>query len=592
MSDHPVAHTPGQVAHETHHEPQGFLRKYVFSTNHKVIGIQFLFSGLLWMLIGGLLAMLVRHKLAWPEGHIPVLGDALFKGNQGVMDDASYNMFFTMHASVMIFLVIIPTLVGAFGNYLIPLQIGARDMAFPTLNMISYWMMWPAYACFIASFLVEGGAATGGWTAYPPISVLEGQGQLGQTLWAAGVICVGWSSVMGAINYITTIIKLRAPGMTFFRMPLAVWSLFVTAILTLLATPVLASAMICLILERVVGTSFFMTANVFVGGTELAHSGGMPLLWQHMFWFYSHPAVYIMILPAMGMVSDIISTFARKPLFGYRPMVYSLCAIAGLGFVVWGHHMFQSGMNPYLGMTFMISTTMIALPSAVKVFNWLGTLWGGQIRFTAAMLNAVAFVGMFIIGGLSGVFMASTPVDVQLHDTYFIVAHLHYVLFGGSMFGIFAGIYMWYPKMFGRCMNERLGRWHFGGTFIFFNITFFTMHYIGLMGMQRRIGVPSNFELLKPLQPWQILMTVSAFCLFLFQILFIINFFRSFKHGEKAGDNPWESNSLEWACSSPPWHENFEVIPTVYRGPYEYASPEVEEDYLPQSRDTKQEPAS
>jgi cytochrome c oxidase subunit 1 len=582
---HPVATDPGQVAAETHHhEPRSFLRKYIFSTNHKVIGIQFIISGFLWMLLGGGLAMLVRYKLAFPEASFPGIG---------YIDEGAYNQFFTMHASVMIFLVIIPTLVGGFGNYLIPLMIGARDMAFPTLNMFSYWVMWPAYGCFAASFFVEGGPAAGGWTMYAPLNTVGGMGQLGPTLWAMGVWFVGWASIMGAINYIATIIKLRAPGMHFFRMPMSVWALFITAILSLLATPVLAGAMVCMILERVVGTSIFLTEGMIVGGSEIAgRSGGHPLLWQHLFWFYSHPAVYIMILPAMGMVSDVISTFARKPLFGYRPMVYSISAIAGLGFVVWGHHMFQSGMNPYLGMAFMISTMMIALPSAVKVFNWLGTLWGGQIRFTAAMLNACAFVGMFIIGGLSGVFMASTPVDVQIHDNYFVVAHIHYVLFGGSMFGIFAGIYYWYPKMFGRKMDERLGLWHFIPTFIFFNLTFFAMHYVGTQGMHRRIGVPNNFELLQPLEWLQVLMTVSAFGLFLSQIPFIINFFRSFSRGAQAGNNPWESNTLEWTCTSPPWHENFEQIPTVHRGPYEYASPLVEEDYLPQSRELEAAPTS
>ncbi|MFQ5844305.1 MAG: cbb3-type cytochrome c oxidase subunit I, partial [Planctomycetota bacterium] len=457
---------------------------------------------------------------------------------------------------------------------------------------IADWMMWPAYGCFPASFFVEGGPAAGGWTMYAPLNTVQGQEQLGPTLWAVGVLFVGWASIMGAINYIATIVKLRAPGMGFFRMPMSVWALFITAILSLLATPVLAAAMICMILERVVDTSIFLTEGIVVGGREMARQGGHPLLWQHLFWFYSHPAVYIMILPAMGMVSDVVSTFARKPLFGYRPMVYSIGAIAGLGFVVWGHHMFQSGMNPYLGMAFMISTMMIALPSAVKVFNWLGTLWGGQIRFTAAMLNACAFVGMFIIGGLSGIFLASTPVDVQIHDNYFVVAHIHYVLFGGSMFGVFAGIYYWYPKMFGRKLDERLGRWHFVPTFIFFNVTFFAMHYVGTRGMHRRIAVPDNFELLRPLGWLQVVMTLGAFGLFLSQIPFVINFLRSLWRGAQAGDNPWQANTLEWSCSSPPWHENFEVVPTVYRGPYEYASPQVQEDYLPQSRKLEAAPSS
>jgi cytochrome c oxidase subunit 1 len=557
------------VAHATHHEgPRGFLRRYVFSRDHKVIGIQFLFSGIVWGLIGGLLAMLVRAQLAWP--------DAI------QMNPEKYNQYFTMHASVMIFLVIIPTLAGAFGNFLIPLMIGARDMAFPTLNMLSYWVMWPAFGIFAASFLVQGGPAGAGWTAYPPLSAAPGVSGIsaGQTLWAIGVILVGWSSIMGAVNYITTILRLRAPGMTLFRMPLTVWALFITAILQLLATPVLGSAMMCLLAERLLGTHFFL------------QEAGQPILWQHLFWFYSHPAVYIMILPAMGFVSDILPTFARKPLFGYRPMVYSMSGIAGLGFIVWGHHMFQSGMNPLLGTAFMISTMMIALPSAVKVFNWLGTLWGGQIRFTTAMHFASSFVGMFVIGGLSGIYMAATPVDMQIHDTYFIVGHIHYVLFASSLMGILGGVYYWFPKMFGRLMDEKWGRIHFWLSFVFLNGTFFLMHVVGLR-MQRRIANPTEkiwAELIGPYQWMNVLMTVCAFALFLSQIPFLINFFRSLKSGEKAGNNPWNANTLEWHATSPPWHENFQVIPTVYRGPYEYASPETKEDFYPQAQPPAEAP--
>jgi len=576
MSEAPGAH--GDEHHEEHHEPKGFWSKYVFSRDHKVIGIQFLVSSILWGLVGGSLAMLVRYKLGWPNG--PFVG--------GRMEPQFYNMAFTMHASIMIFLVIIPVLVGGFGNFLIPLMIGARDMAFPVLNMLSYWVMWPAFGVFVASFLVSGDAAAG-WTGYPPLSVIEPG--LGQTLWVIGVILVGWSSIMGAVNYMTTIIKMRAPGMTLFRMPLTVWSLFITSILQLMATPVLGAAMIMLLLERVAGTSIFtpdsVVTNEAAGSLRAAGAEGQPLLWQHLFWFYSHPAVYIMILPAMGFVSDIISTFARKPLFGYRPMVYSICGIAGLGFIVWGHHMFQSGMNPYLGTAFMISTMMIALPSAVKVFNWLGTLWGGQIRFTTAMCWGVAFVAMFIIGGLSGIFMAATPVDIQIHDTYFIVGHIHYVLFTGSLFGIFGGIYYWYPKMFGRKLNERLGKWHFWLTFVLANCTFFLMHFVGAGGMQRRIADPLQYQ---HLHGWidtaNKFMTVSAFLLFLAQIPFLVNFVRSLVVGERAGPNPWHANTLEWSVPSPTGHGNFgPELPTVYRGPYEYASPDVEEDFLPQWRE-------
>ena len=574
---------PSEVEKHAHHpEPKGIWRKYVFSRDHKIIGLQFLFSGILWALIGGGLAMLVRTKIAWPTAAIPG-GESIFGWPKGVMDDQFYNMAFTMHASIMIFLVIIPTLAGAFGNFLIPLMIGARDMAFPTLNMLSYWVMWPAFGCFIASFLVESGAAATGWTAYPPLSAIElGSGQ---TLWVIGVLLIGWSSIMGAVNYLTTIIMMRAPGMTLYRMPLTVWALFITAVLQLLATPVLGAAMMTLLAERTLGASIFLNAGVIMDTGPVRPGGmGQPLLWQHLFWFYSHPAVYIMILPAMGFVSDIISTFSRKPIFGYRPMIYSISAIAGLGFVVWGHHMFMSGMNPYLGTVFTISTMMIALPSAVKVFNWIGTLWGGAIRFTTAMCFAVSFVAMFIIGGLSGIFMAATAVDIQIHDTYFIVAHLHYVLFVGTIYGMFAALYYWFPKFFGRMMDEKLGKIHFWGTLIFGNGTFFAMHIVGMGGMQRRISDPTQYESLMRWMPLNKFMTVNALLLFAWQIPFLINFVKSLRSGERAGNNPWHANSLEWHATSPPWYENFQVIPTVYRGPYEYGSPDVDEGYLPQAR--------
>jgi cytochrome c oxidase subunit 1 len=591
--------SPADVQHETHehHEPKGFWQKHVFSHDHKVIGKQFLFSSMIWAILGGTFAIMVRQQIAWPGVEYPLIGDWLFSSSKGVMTEQWYNVAFTMHASIMIFLVVIPALAGGFGNFLIPLMIGARDMAFPLLNMLSYWVMWPAMGCFIAGLFIgdaytgEGpigiGAAATGWTGYPTLSAIEiGSGQ---TLWAVGVILVGWSSIMGAVNYITTIVKLRAPGMGFFRMPLTVWSLFITALLQLLATPVLGSVMMLLIFERTAHGTFFLTETIAIGDKWHVAGGanGQPLLYQHLFWFYSHPAVYIMILPAMGMVSDIVSTFARKPLFGYRPMVYSMSGIAGLGFIVWGHHMFQSGMNPYLGTAFMIGTMMIALPSAVKVFNWLGTLWGGQIQFPAPMKFAIAFVAMFIIGGLSGIFMAATPVDIQIHDTYFIVAHIHYVLLTGSIIGIFAGFYFWFPKMFGRKMDEKLGSWHFWTTFVFMNCTFFAMHIVGAGGMQRRIADPTQYEGLMRWMPLNKFMTVSAYLLLFSQVFFFWNLIKSLRGGEKVGNNPWKSNSLEWHATSPPWFENFQIIPTVYRGPYEYASPEVEEDYLPQTRELK-----
>jgi cytochrome c oxidase subunit 1 len=550
----------------------GFWRKYVFSTDHKVIGIQFLFTTLFFFLIGGALALLLRWQLAYPGKPIPILGQ-LFPENMmvgGVMLPEFYNSLFTMHASVMIFFAIIPILVGAFGNFIVPLQIGARDMAFPRLNMFSYWVFWPGAVIALAGFFM-GGAAASGWTAYPPLSAIE---PFGQTLWIIAVLFVGTSSIMGAINYLTKILTMRAPGMGFFRMPLTTWALFITSMLVLLGTPVLTSALILLLFDRTMGTHFF-----------LSEGGGHALLWQHLFWFYSHPAVYIMILPGMGIASDVISTFSRKPLFGYKTMVFAIMAIAFLGFIVWGHHMFQSGMNPLVGTSFMLSTMLIAVPSAIKTFNWLGTMWRGTLRFTPAMLNAVAFVSMFVIGGLSGIFMASTAVDIFIHDTYFIVGHIHYVLFGGSMFAAFAGVYYWFPKMFGRKLNDFWGKIHFVGTFIFFNLTFFPMHILGIGGHMRRIYDPMQYVHLQHLQPINVFITISAFLLGLAQLPFIFNLIKNVFWGEQVDRNPWQANTLEWTAPSPPPHGNFETVPTVYHGPYEYSVPGRSKDWFPQNEE-------
>ena len=587
---HEVDHGHDQGDDHIHPAPRYFIFKYVFSHDHKIIGLQFLFSGLIFFVLGGLLAMAVRWQLAWPWKPVPFLSQALWSspslGYQ--MPPEFYNKLFTMHATIMIFFVIIPLLTGAFGNFLIPLMIGARDMAFPRLNMLSYWFMWPAFVIITYSFFVEGGSAEAGWTSYPILTIAHWStpGSLnGQTFWLLALLFAGISSLMGSINYITTIVMLRAPGMKMFRMPMTVWAMFITAILQAFALPVLTSALIMQLLDRVVGTNFFSPVGWTVANAPPVVGGGGPLLWQHLFWFYSHPAVYIMILPAMGMVSDIIATNSRKPLFGYKPMVLAIAGIAGLGFIVWGHHMFQSGMNPSLGATFMLSTMMIALPSAIKVFNWLGTMWGGRIQYTSAMLNAMAFVAMFIIGGLSGIFMAATPVDMHIHDTYFIVGHIHYVLFGGSTFGIFAAIYYWFPKMFGRMMNEKLGVIHFILTFIFFNGTFFLMHIIGMHGHPRRIADPTVYPYLQAagVMGMNRFMTYNAFLLGLTQLIFAYNFLSSLFIGPKAGNNPWHANTLEWTISSPPPHYNYARIPTVYHAPYEYSVPGVEEDYLPQT---------
>src|SRR5262245_37150953 len=571
---HPAAVPAADVHAE--HEHGGFVSTYIFSQDHKMIGKQFLFLGLFMMIFGGLFALMVRWQLAYPEQPVPGLSwvpePYMY---EGIIPPEFYNALFTMHATLMVFFVVMPLLVGCFGNFLIPLMIGTRDMAFPFINMLSFWIAFVAGIIMMSSFFVPGGAAAAGWTSYAPLSAKEvytGVG-LGQDLWIISLIVLGVSSLLGSINYITTIINMRAPGMTLFRLPLVVWSLFITAILLLLALPELTAALAMLLFDRTLGTSFFIGEN-----------GGEPILWQHMFWFFGHPEVYILILPAMGVASEILPVFARKPIFGYRAMAYSMIAIAGLTWVVWRHHSFQSGMNPALGMAFMTTTMVIAVRSAIKVFNWLGTLWGGNIKFDSPMLYALAFVSMFVIGGLSGIFMAETPVDILINDTYFIVSHYYFVVFSGSIFAIFGAITYWFPKMFGRMMNETLAKIHFFGTFIFFNLTFFPMHIIGMGGHMRRIYNPTQYEFLQPLQHWNRFMTISAICLGIFQLVYAVNFFYSLFNGRKAERNPWHANTLEWEAPTPVPHGNFPQIPNVYRGPYEYSVPGEREDFLPQSQ--------
>jgi cytochrome c oxidase subunit 1 len=593
------------------HEELGFFRKYLWSTNHKTIGKQFLVTSFVFLFIAGTLALSLRWQIAYPGKPVPIIGKFLFATAQeretaaadeaagktaetsvniktlGMVKPEQFTGLTSVHGLMMIFFVVIPILVGAFGNFLIPLHVGTHDMAFPILNAASYWVFWVACAIAIFGFFVDGGVAASGWTMYPPLSAVPGSSPgngAGMTCILFAAIMVGFSSIMGAVNYLTTILKMRAPGLSMWRLPLTTWAQFITAILQLLATPVLAGALIMLTCDRLLGTSFFVPGGLEMPGGSgklVEHSGGSVILWQHVFWFYSHPAVYILVLPAMGMASDMLSVGARKPIFGYKAMVFSIAGIAGLGFIVWAHHMFVSGMKPGLGTAFMVATMMIALPSSIKVFNWLGTIWKGSIRFDVPTLNALSFVSMFIIGGLSGIFMAATPVDIFIHDTYFIVAHFHYVVFGGSLFAVFGAVFFWYPKMFGRMMNSGLGKLHWLLTFIFFNATFFPMHIIGAGGHMRRISTLQEYSYLIPFQPWNRMITVSAICLGFTQILFVFNFFWSMKFGQKADGNPWQAATLEWTVPSPAPEHNYTPVPTVHHGPYEYGvSPE--KDYVSQ----------
>jgi cytochrome c oxidase subunit 1 len=579
MSTVATAHDTGTHEALGHHEELPFLRKYIFSTDHKIIGIQFLIMSLLFLLLGGLMAMAMRWQLAWPTDPTnPMPGGGLLPETMftsGIMLPEFYNALVTMHGTIMVFFAIMPLLVGVWANYLIPLQIGAEDMAFPRLNMASFWMAVPAGLIMLASFAVVGGAANAGWTGYAPLSINDVYSgvKLGQQLWAISLVILGFSSLIGAVNYITTVINMRAPGMTWFRLPLSTWALFITSILLLLAVPVLAGGLIMMFFDITFNTGFFNPVE-----------GGQPLLWQHLFWFFGHPEVYILILPAMGFVSDIMANGARKPIFGYKAMVWAIIAIGFIGWIVWGHHMFMSGMNPLLGGFFMVTTMMIAVPSAIKTFNWLGTLWGGNIVFHSPNLHAIGFVALFVIGGLSGIFLAAAPVDIPLHDTYFVVAHIHYVLVGGSLFGIFGAITFWFPKMFGRMMNEPIAKLHWLLTFIFFNMTFFPMHMLGSGGMMRRLYDPTNYPHIAQQQDTNVFITISALLLFGSQFLFMFNFFWSMFRGKKAGANPWNANGLEWSAPSPPPHGNWGGrLPVVHRGAYEYSSPESDEDYLMQT---------
>ena len=576
-----VTHEDGG-GHGHHQPPSGFIWKYIFSIDHKVIGIQYLCLALFSVFVGMGLSLLMRLHLAWPTTKW-----FFFKG--GLMTPEQYLALMTMHGTIMVFMVLTTAPQSGFGNYFLPIQIGAADMAFPVLNMLSFWTTFVSLVVMIAAFFVAGGAPIGGWTSYPTLSALgeiAGPGQgAGETLWIVGLAIFCGASLMGALNFITTLIDLRAKGMTLGRLPLTCWTWFVTAILGLLAFGVLLAACILLLLDRIAGTSFFVPGGLVITDQVVTwHKGGSPLLWQHLFWFFGHPEVYIAILPGMGVTSHLLSTFSRKPVFGYRAMVGAVCGIGFLGFCVWGHHMFISGMSPYSAFAFSILTMTIGVPSAIKTFNWLGTLWGGKIQFNCAMLFAIGFVSLFVSGGLSGLFLAQPSLDLYLHDAYFVVAHFHLIMGVAAIFGMFAGVYFWFPKMFGRFLNEGIGKVHFWITFIGVYAIFMPMHYLGLAGHPRRYFDTTAVAYLAKLQPVHVFISIAAFITIGAQFLFLFNLVWSLMAGKEAKEeNPWHATTLEWSIPSPPPHDNFGGIePMVYHGPYEFSVPGAADDYIPQ----------
>jgi len=565
------------VAVHAHAAPQGFIRKYIFSLDHKVIGIQYFFLALTAVWVGMFLSLLMRIHLLWPGANLPLVGE---------IKPETYLSLLTMHGTIMVFFVLTTAPQGGFGNYFLPIQIGAPDMAFPVLNMLSFWTTFVAFVTILAAFFVTGGAPLHGWTGYAPLSALPSAGpgeQLGADLWITSIAIFCIASLMGALNFITTTLDLRARGMTLMRMPLTVWSWFITAILGLLAFGVLLSAGILLLMDRNLGTSFYVPL-VVVNGQIMGHKGGSPLLWQHLFWFFGHPEVYIAILPGMGVTSQVLSTFSRKPIFGYKAMVYAMLSIGFLGFMVWGHHMFMSGMSPYSAFAFSILTMCIGVPSAIKTFNWLGTMWKGHIRFHTPMLYAIGFVSLFVSGGLSGPFLAQPVLDIQLHDTYFVVGHFHLIMGVAAIFGMFAATYYWFPKMFGRMMNETWGRVHFFLTLAGTYAIFMPMHYLGVAGGTRRYSQYTEVAYLQKLMPIHEFMTYAAIITIAAQFIFVINLFWSMFKGPKASDNPWEATTLEWTTATPPPHDNFGgVTPVVNHGPYEYGVPGAARDYVMQT---------
>lgn len=573
-------------SHEQHHK-ESFLTKYIFSQDHKMIAKQFLITGIVMAFVALFLSILFRLQLAWPEKEFPILELFLGKWAEGGRINPDFFLaLVTIHGTIMVFFVLTAGLSGTFSNLLIPYQLGARDMASPFMNMLSYWFFFTACVIMMSSFFVESGPASAGWTIYPPLSAvptaISGSG-LGMSLWLFSMILFIISQILGGVNYISTVLNLRTKGMDMWKMPLTIWAFFLTAIVGLLSFPVLVSAVVLLIFDRSAGTSFYLSELV-VQGQILPNEGGSPILFQHLFWFLGHPEVYIVVMPALGLTSEVISTNSRKPIFGYHAMVYSLVGITVLSFIVWGHHMFVTGMNPFLGGVFMITTLIIAVPSAVKAFNYLATLWRGNIRFTPAMMFAIGLVSFFVSGGLTGLYVGNAAIDIHVHDTYFVVAHFHLVMGSASIFGMLCGVYHWYPKMFGRMMNEKLGYLHFWVTFICAYLVFFPMHFMGIDGVPRRYYAFTEFPFMEKWVSVNELITWAAIVAGIAQLAFLWNFFYSIWYGKKATQNPWKSNTLEWTTPVKHIHGNWPgELPTVYRWPYDYSKPGHHDDFIPQT---------
>lgn len=586
MSSTVISH--GAAHHDAHdHHQETFLTKYIFSQDHKMIAKQFLITGIVMAVFAMVLSILFRIQLAWPDTDFPILEVFLGKWAEGGRIKPEFFLsLVTIHGTMMVFFVLTAGLSGTFSNLLIPYQLGARDMASPFMNMLSYWFFFVACLIMTASFFVESGPASAGWTIYPPLSsvptAIAGSG-LGMTLWLVSMFLFIISQILGGVNYISTVLNMRTKGMDLWKMPLTIWAFFLTAIVGLLSFPVLVSAVVLLFFDRSVGTSFYLS-DLVIQGQILPNEGGSPILFQHLFWFLGHPEVYIVVMPALGLTSEVISTNSRKPIFGYHAMVYSLVGITVLSFIVWGHHMFVTGMNPFLGGVFMITTLIIAVPSAVKAFNYIATLWRGNIRFTPAMMFAIGMVSFFVSGGLTGLYVGNAALDINIHDTYFVVAHFHLVMGSASIFGMLAGVYHWYPKMFGRMMDTKLGYLHFWLTFIGAYLVFFPMHFMGIDGVPRRYYTFTAFPFMDKWVSVNLLITWAAIISGLAQVAFLWNFFVSIWKGKKASQNPWGSNTLEWTTPVKHMHGNWPgEIPTVYRWPYDYSKPGHDTDFIPQN---------